>query len=357
MLLLHPLPLNCEEFLDSQSLKAGAFRARLLDWYRHSKRDLPWRRTRDPYAIWISEIMLQQTRVAAAIPYYERFLARFPNFEALAEAPESDLLAHWAGLGYYYRARNMQKAAQTIAKAGKFPETYESIRSLPGVGDYTASAVASIAFGLPHAVVDGNVFRVLSRIENDNTDILSTKGKRGFRVIANALLDHDAPGEYNQALMELGATVCLPKNPQCLVCPVSELCQARIEARQQELPVKNKNQRAVEEHRKLYWIESGGMLLVWQRPPDSRLMPGFWELPEDTQIGSLQGSEPIGAFRHTITFHNYRFHVVRASAPAALGPCKWISFAELPSLPASTVFKKAWRVLSKSLRAAAASGA
>jgi len=343
--------------LDSPLPDARAFSAELLDWYGRSKRDLPWRRTRDPYAIWISEIMLQQTRVTAAIPYYERFLSRFPSFESLAAAGESDLLAHWAGLGYYYRARNMQKAAQTMVRAGKFPETYEHIRELTGVGDYTAAAVASIAFGLPHAVVDGNVFRVLSRVSNDSSDILSTEGKRRFASMAGALLPRDSPGDYNQALMELGATVCLPKNPQCLVCPVAGLCAARKEGRQHELPVKNKPQRFAVEHRTLYWIERGKELLVWQRPPDSRLMPGFWELPEAEQIGTPDHCHSIGMFRHTITVHNYRFEVMSAAPPRVSGPCRWISFAELSSLPVSTIFKKAQRIVSKRTQAAVATGA
>lgn len=301
--------------------------------------------------------MLQQTRVTAAIPYYERFLARFPSFECLAAASEADLLAHWAGLGYYYRARNLQKAAQMMVRAGKFPETYEHIRELAGVGDYTAAAVASIAFGLPHAVVDGNVLRVLSRVSNDSTDVLSSRGRQRFAAMAGALLPCDSPGDYNQALMELGATVCLPKNPQCLVCPVADLCAARELGRQLELPVKNKAQRFAVEHRTLYWIERGQELLIWQRPHDFRLMPGFWELPESEQIGTPHHSHFIGAFRHTITFHNYRFSVVSAFPPSVVGPCQWVSFDSLSLLPISTVFKKAQRVVSKRTQAAIASSA
>lgn len=343
--------------MNSELPDAREFSARLLEWYRRSKRDLPWRRTRDPYAIWISEIMLQQTRVSAAIPYYERFLSRFPSFESLAAASETDLLAHWSGLGYYYRARNLQKAAQMMVRAGQFPETYEQVRELAGVGDYTAAAVASIAFGLPHAVVDGNVFRVLSRVLNDSSDILSTEGKRRFAAIARALLSHDSPGDYNQAVMELGATICLPKNPQCLVCPVGDLCVARREGRQHELPVKNKAKRVAVEDRTLYWIDRGRQLLAWQRPPDSRLMPGFWELPEPDQIGTPHDSRIIGSFRHTITFHNYRFRVMAASPPPVVGPCQWIPFAELSSRPISTIFKKAQRVVSKGMEATVATGA
>ena len=163
--------------------KLKRFRTSLLDWFTSQRRDLPWRRTKDPYAIWVSEIMLQQTRVAAAIPYFERFLARFPDFAALAAAPEEDVLRHWAGLGYYYRARNMQKAAQQMVDLGIFPDDYETILSLPGVGDYTAAAVASIAFDLPHAVVDGNVVRVISRLLAENA------GRKEVAAAANDLLD------------------------------------------------------------------------------------------------------------------------------------------------------------------------
>src|SRR6266516_234894 len=184
------------------------FRKALLSWYAGAKRVLPWRETRDPYRIWISEVMLQQTRVAAVIPYYERFLARFPDLATLAAAPEQELLAAWGGLGYYSRARNLQRAAQQMR--GRFPSDYESIRALVGVGDYTAAAVASIAFGLPYAVVDGNVLRVLSRVTNDASDIGSLKTKKRMQALADTLLAQSDPGLYNQALMELGATVCLP---------------------------------------------------------------------------------------------------------------------------------------------------
>ena len=203
------------------------FQRDLLAWFDGHRRDLPWRRTADPYAIWISEIMLQQTRVAAAIPYFERFLGRFPNFEVLADAPESEILTYWAGLGYYYRARNLQKAARVMKHVGAFPETHAEIRALPGIGDYTAAAVASIAFGLPHAAVDGNVLRVLTRVYDDTADIASMRGRRHVAELAAAMLDKSRSGDSNQAVIELGATVCFPKNPQCLVCPVSGICQAR----------------------------------------------------------------------------------------------------------------------------------
>lgn len=325
------------------------FRRQLLAWFGRHKRDLPWRRTSDPYAIWVSEIMLQQTRVATAIPYYERFLARFPDFETLADALESDLLAHWAGLGYYYRARNLQKAAQLMRDAGRFPATIDDLRSLPGTGDYTAAAVASICFNLPHAVLDGNVFRVLSRIFDDTTNIASAAARKHFSVLAHKLLDQNRPGAFNQAIMELGATVCLPKNPQCLICPVSDLCRVRHRGRENDLPVKGKRSETLQEKRQLFWIEREGTLLVWQRPSTSRLMPGFWELPGQAQLPGAAAGRKLGSFRHTITFHKYLFEVaeVQSETLQPCHDCQWMPLSELDSRPISTILRKARRVIEK----------
>jgi A/G-specific adenine glycosylase len=323
------------------------FRAGLWHWFGRHQRDLPWRRTRDPYAIWISEIMLQQTRVAAVIPYYERFLSRFSTFEALADASEAELLAHWAGLGYYHRARNLQRAAQVMRERGTFPSSYKEIRGLPGIGDYTAAAIASIAFDLPHAVLDGNVFRVLSRMRDDATNIASSAGRKHFARVADDLLDRTKPGVFNQAIMELGATICLPSNPQCLLCPAARFCGARASGRQNELPVKTPAHKSVAEHRTVFWIEPNGSVLLWQRPASSRLMPGFWELPERAQLPAITAGRTLGSFRHGITFHNYRFEVVEASAPVDIGACEWIALEALTNLPVSTVLKKAKRVMER----------
>jgi A/G-specific adenine glycosylase len=331
-----------------KSREIEELRTSLLAWYGRQRRDLPWRRTRDPYAIWISEIMLQQTRVAAVIPYYERFLARFPDFAALAEAPEQDVLAHWAGLGYYYRARNLQKAARLMREGGAFPATYAAIRELPGVGDYTAAAIASIAFGLPHAVVDGNVFRVLSRVYDAFTNIASGTGRKHFKWIANEVLDRSRPGEFNQAMMELGATICLPKDPQCLLCPLAPLCGARAQGHQNDLPVKIVARKSVEERRTVFWIEREGAVLLWQRATDSRLMAGFWELPEREHIPNADAGQTLGSFRHTITFHKYRFEVIAAGAPNDLGRCEWVRMVDIATLPVSTIVKKAGKVAARS---------
>jgi A/G-specific adenine glycosylase len=329
-------------FSDSEIL---GFRLRLLSWFELHRRDLPWRQTRDPYAIWISEVMLQQTRVAAVIPYYERFMSRFPNFATLAESSESDLLAHWAGLGYYYRARNLQKAARQMEAAGGFPDTYEEILSLPGIGEYTAAAVASIGFNLPHAVLDGNVFRVLSRVFNDSTNIALGTSRRHFGRFADTLLDTGRPGDWNQAMMELGATVCVPKRPQCLICPVSAHCRARANSTQQELPVKTKPQKNRAATRVLFWAEQDGKLLLWRRPPDSRLMPGFWELPELAQLPSAVTGRKLGSFRHGITVHNYSFEVMEIHVPEDTEGCEWIALSDLNTLPVSTIVKKAQRAV------------
>jgi A/G-specific adenine glycosylase len=224
------------------------FREQLLDWFRQFQRDLPWRRTKDPYRIWLSEIMLQQTRVTAVIPYYERFLERFPNVQALAEAPQDEVLRLWSGLGYYSRARNLQKAAQQIVAkhGGKFPRTAEDMLALPGIGAYTAAALLSIAFDERHAVLDGNVARVIARLAAVRGDLCEASRWQTLQKNADALLSLDSPGDWNQAMMELGATLCTPKSPQCLLCPVSPFCEARRLGVTEVLPEKRKKRATVE---------------------------------------------------------------------------------------------------------------
>jgi len=207
----------------------STLRQQLLAWFRQYQRDLPWRRTKDPYRIWLSETMLQQTRVVAVIPYYERFLERFPNIHALAAAPQDEVLRLWSGLGYYSRARNLHRAAQEmVAKhGGIFPRAEKDALELPGIGRYTAAAILSIAYGAKHAVLDGNVARVLARLFAVQDDLRDAKRWQSLQESANALLDPKSPGDWNQAVMELGATLCAPRAPQCLLCPVAEFCQAR----------------------------------------------------------------------------------------------------------------------------------
>ena len=199
---------------------------RLADWYRRARRDLPWRRTRDPYAIWLSEVMAQQTTVGVVAPRWERFRARFPTVDALARATEREVLAEWSGLGYYARARNLHRAAKAVAAAGAFPRTIEGWRALPGVGAYTAAAVASIAFGVPEPVVDGNVVRVLCRLRGLALDARAPATVARVRALARPLVPARNPGDHNQALMELGALVCTPRAPRCGACPLRALCRA-----------------------------------------------------------------------------------------------------------------------------------
>ena len=225
----------------------ASFRNSLLGWFRQFQRDLPWRKTRDPYRIWLSEIMLQQTRVAAVVPYYEKFLARFPDVNSLAAAPEEEVLKLWSGLGYYSRARNLQKAARQIVAEfdGRFPKKREQILSLAGIGEYTASAIASIAFGEKCAVLDGNVLRLLSRLGAFRSDLRESKKWLALQKEAGRLLDRKAPGDWNQAMMELGATVCTPRAPRCLLCPVAAHCEGRKMGIAEDLPEKRKKRGAV----------------------------------------------------------------------------------------------------------------
>jgi A/G-specific adenine glycosylase len=316
----------------------------LLAWYRQGHRDLPWRRTSDPYRIWLSEIMLQQTRAQSAIPYYERFLERFPTVDALALAKEADVLAVWSGLGYYERARNLRRAAQTITAAGAFPRDYDAIRALPGVGDYTAAAIASIAFGLPHMVVDGNVLRVVARLENDASDIGSARTRQSFREIGQQWLDPREPGTFNQALMELGATVCLPKNPLCLLCPVASLCAALSNGTAEQLPVKLRRIDPVAIEDMLLVVRKGGRILLRQREPDARRMAGFWELPTPDQLPRARIGRRLGVFRHTITHHHFTFGVAEASIGATRRPFQWHEPRTLDRIPVSTTARKALRI-------------
>jgi len=316
-------------------------RRRLLAWYRKHKRDLPWRLTRDPYRVWISEIMLQQTRVAAVIPYYERFLGRFPDVHALASAPEQELLAAWAGLGYYSRARNLQKAARRIQELGGFPRDHTALLDLPGVGDYTAAAIASIAFDLEHAVLDGNVLRVLSRFTGERGNVDFVPVRKRLRAVAGRILDPKHAGEFNQALMELGATVCLPKQPQCPACPVKPQCAAWKLGLQNELPLKSVRLGSERVKKTLMVIEKAGKILIWQRSPKDQRLAGFWELPEPLQLPDARVGANIGQFRHTIVNTIFECRVVRASLARLPKGFRWFETARIHEIPLSTTARKA----------------
>lgn len=248
----------------------------LLAWYRKNKRDLPWRHTRDPYKIWLCEIIMQQTRVAQGLAYYNRFVDTFPTPRALAAATEDKVLKLWQGLGYYSRARNLHAAAKSMK--GVFPKTYEGVRSLKGVGDYTAAAICSISYKLPYAVVDGNVYRVLSRVFNIQTPIDSTEGKKQFTALAQTLLDKKNPGDYNQALMDLGAMVCTPQAPQCSSCPLDKICQARKQGTQENLPVKAQKTKISTRYFHYIHVEQGDFTWLHQRGPGD-VWQNLYELP------------------------------------------------------------------------------
>ncbi len=319
----------------------------LAGWYAQGHRDLPWRRTTDPYRIWVSEIMLQQTRAAAVIPYYHRFLERFPTVETLAEAAETDVLALWSGLGYYSRARNLLRAARRIAARGAFPRQYDELRQLPGVGDYTAAAVASIAFAEPRAVLDGNVLRVVARMENDAGDIVSLKTRERFRAVAEGWLDRRHPGEFNQALMELGATVCLPRRPLCPQCPLRGECRALQSGTVEQLPVKLGHVQPARIEAVLLLLRRGHRVLLRQRAATERRMAGFWDLPAPEHLPGIRPGADLGRFRHTITHHRYTFTVKAAPPPKRLPASslfRWLEPREAGGIPLSTTARKALRL-------------
>lgn len=253
----------------------------LLAWYDVHKRELPWRKTKDPYAVWISEIMLQQTRVTAVVPYYERWMTELPDVFALAEVDEERLMKLWQGLGYYSRARNLKKAAQMIVSeySGAFPGDYETLLTLPGVGEYTAAAVASIAFGQRISAVDGNLLRIAARVENIRENILDGKVKRTIRERLDEAVPADRPGEFNQAMMDLGATVCLPNGrPLCGSCPLAAMCQARRLGIEQELPVRAKKAARRRVDMTVYLMLREGTVALRKRS-DEGLLAGLWEFP------------------------------------------------------------------------------
>ena len=252
------------------------FSETILHWYAENGRDLPWRRTRDPYAVWLSEIILQQTRVAQGWAYWERFLERFPTVADLASAPEDEVLRLWQGLGYYSRARNLHTAAKQIVSMGGFPSTIVGIRSLKGVGDYTAAAIGSIAFGLPAAVVDGNVYRVLARHFGIATPVGTTEAKKEFTALAQRLLPPNEPAAFNQGMMDFGATCCTPVNPSCLTCPLQASCQAFRTGRVDLLPVKKEASKPLERHLTYVYVHVDGQIALHRSGPGD-IWQGLWE--------------------------------------------------------------------------------
>ncbi len=348
-----------------ESAALRAFRRALLRWYDEHRRDLPWRKTRDPYRIWVSEIMLQQTRVAAVLEHYRLFLERFPDISALDAASESSVLAAWSGLGYYRRARLLHQCAHKIVTdhGGSFPPNSEALQTLPGIGRYTAAAIASIAFAEPVAVVDGNVERVLQRLAGSNL----TSKQMWQR--AQLQLSPSRPADFNQAMMELGAMVCPPRQPRCVLCPIRKWCSTQGETPRTTLPPSRS--------RREIWCaldQRDGHIRLVQRPVKSSLMASMWELPQRassfpgfdgtaaaaakrrkiTAHGASRGSEaqnrralkgrknlrhaPWRTFRHSITATDYTVHVTRAPAPDAKG--KWIAIETIPTLPITGLTRK-----------------
>lgn len=248
----------------------------IISWFQENGRALPWRETKDPYAIWLSEIILQQTRIAQGWEYWERFMAQYPKVEDLAAASEDEVLRLWQGLGYYSRARNLHAAAKQIVALGKFPDTLEDIKALKGVGDYTAAAIGSFAFDIPAAVVDGNVYRVLSRYFGIDTPINSTQGKKEFAALAQSLIPASDAAAYNQGMMDFGAIQCTPQSPKCLLCPLAETCVALREGRVEELPVKLKALKVQTRRLAYIYIRCNGEIAIHRRG-EGDIWQGLWE--------------------------------------------------------------------------------
>jgi A/G-specific adenine glycosylase len=322
-----------------QSTNRAEIRRSLIAWFAKAARDLPWRRTRDPYAIFVSELMLQQTQVATVIPYYERWLSRFPDFSALAAADESDVLSVWQGLGYYSRARNLHRAARHIVAhhRGAMPDDPEQIRALPGVGRYTAGAVASFAFDLPEPLVDANVARVLARLLNLSEPIDSTAGQRALWAEATELVPQKAPGEFNAALMELGAILCKPREPGCLLCPVQKQCAAHRADTVGVIPKKKPRRKTVLLDEPCTWIVRNGQILLEQQTgPRWR---GLWKLPALDQVPEIPA---ILTLDYPFTHHRVTLSVFPAPTPQGIRENHaWHKRSDLPHIPLAAPHRRA----------------
>ncbi len=335
------------------------FANRLLEWYQENKRSLPWRGHPDPYAVWVSEIMLQQTRVEAVIPYFQRWMERFPTIAALAQAPEGDVLSTWEGLGYYARARNLRRAAQVVVEqyGRELPRDADRLRKLPGIGRYTAGAIASIAFGQDEPALDGNARRVLARVFGVVEPADSPRGTRLLWALAAKHLPNGQAGDYNQALMDLGATICVPTNPRCPVCPVRGMCQARKLSMQAELPMLKAKKSVPHRVMAAAVITRGSRVLLAQRPSNG-LLGGMWEFPNgigrnvETVVRKLyqlevQCGKPLGVVEHGYSHYSVSVHAFRCepvSVPKAKN-LRWVPMRRLSEFPMGRVDRQIARKL------------
>jgi A/G-specific adenine glycosylase len=344
--------------------------SRLLTWYRRHGRSLPWRGLVDPYVVWVSEIMLQQTRVETVIPYFENWMQRFPTITDLAKASEHEVLNAWEGLGYYSRARNLHKAAQIVHEhyAGKLPRDLDALRKLPGIGRYTLGAIASIAFGMDEPTLDGNLRRVFARLFDVNEPADSTAGEKILWELAARHLPKGQAGDYNQALMDLGATICLPKNPRCLICPLMEICNSRANGTQEQRPVLKPKKETPH-----YFHAAGAIVrqignplhkeVLLAKRPSKGLLGGMWEFPNGRVEGEpaeglesaletgyrlkVQRNEALGVVQHAythfrVTVHAYRCELVSMSSNESL---KWVKLKELDDFPMGKVDRQIARML------------
>jgi A/G-specific adenine glycosylase len=315
----------------------------LLQWYRENRRDLPWRRSGDPYKIWISEVMLQQTTVSVVMPYFEKFILEFPTVQALASAPEAKILSLWSGLGYYSRAKNLHKAAKAIAQRGSFPGTAAELRELPGIGAYTSAAVASIAFNEEIACIDGNVSRVISRIHDLNVDIASKEGASKIAAAAAELIHRQPPAEHNQAMMELGATICTPKNPACLLCPLMNSCKSLKAGTIALRPVKKKKRKQEPWVWTMFLIEKKGRIALVKNGNGTPWLKNTWVLPGRARRWT-KSLMPKSDCRHSITHHKIFVQLKKAKAlPGELGEVKWVHPSKISELGVSSVVQKILR--------------
>lgn len=317
------------------NLKLSNLHAPLLAWFDANQRDLPWRRTKDPYAIWVSEIMLQQTQVATVVPYFERWMARFPSVQVLATASEDEVLSLWQGLGYYRRARQLLTGSRTIIQGSGTPKSAAEWQKVPGIGPYTAGAIASIALNEAVPLVDGNVERVYARLENDSTS--GPLLNRAAWKWATENVHQERPGDWNQALMELGATICKPIDPKCMECPVYAHCKAFQAGTQTKVPtmVKKEKPKALTRY---VWIPICNGKLGIRQIPDNQWWAGMWEFPREVSLDLLESQFPnawpvsLGSFRHTVTNHRIQVHVSLVQLEAESGQLRWVTRKELSTI-------------------------